>query len=217
MTMMRPEESLPQSPSSYLEYLPAPYQGDEFAGRFLCIFESVMAPVERMIDNLPYYFQPRLTPEDWLPWIASWVAEELDENWSVRQRRELAARAAILHRWRGTRRAINEHVELYTGRKPVIVENFKGLRLGADAVLGVNTALGTRKPHTIDVTVFDDGTQDIDVEAVHRIVELETPAHVDYTLRIVRLPLPPMKPESDHSIDRALAVDDAPVPSGASA
>src|SRR4029077_9651773 len=114
--------------SSYLQYLPAPFHEEPFVGRFLLIFESILSPIERTIDNVASYFDPRLTPPEMLPWLASWVGLELDENWPLAQQRQLVLWATRLYRWRGTRRALREHLRLYTGRTPLIVENFDGLR-----------------------------------------------------------------------------------------
>src|SRR5882757_3303547 len=75
--------------SSYLQYLPAPFHADPFVGRFLLIFESILSPIERTIDNVATYFDPRLTPPELLPWLASWVGLELDENWPIAQQRQL--------------------------------------------------------------------------------------------------------------------------------
>ena len=172
------------APSSYLQYLPAPYHEDPFLARFLLIFESILEPIERTIDNLRYYFDPRVAPEEFLAWLASWVGVELDEHWTLSQQRELIAQAALLHRWRGTRRGLREHVRLYVGRPPLIVENFDGFRLGQDAMLGVTTRLGEQQPHTIAVTVLAEDPQCIDEQVVRRIIESQKPAHVAYTLRI---------------------------------
>lgn len=185
-----PEHSAAPQVSSYLQYLPGPYQGDAFLGRFLMIFESVLGPIERTVDNLAYYFDPRLTPVELLPWLASWVGLELDENWPIAQQRQLVLWAATLQRWRGTRRALREHLRLYTGRTPLIVENFGGMRVGQDAALGVTTQIGGPAPlqHWITVTVFATDTEDLDESILRSIIELEKPAHVGYTL-VVRQPI----------------------------
>src|SRR5436189_6123155 len=92
----------PAEPSSYLRYLPAPFHEDEFVGQFLRVFETILAPIEQMVDMLPNYFDPWLTPEQLLPWLAGWVGLDLDENWPAARARALLRSMAELHRWRGT-------------------------------------------------------------------------------------------------------------------
>ncbi len=68
------------SKSSYLEYLPAIYSQGDFMGRFLMIFESILGPMEGVIDNISHYFDAGTAPEELLPWLASWVNLALDET-----------------------------------------------------------------------------------------------------------------------------------------
>jgi hypothetical protein len=82
--------------SSYLQYLPAPFHADPFMRRFLMIFETVLGPIERTIDNVAYYLDPRVTPAELLPWLASWVGLGLDENWPLATQRQLVLWAASL-------------------------------------------------------------------------------------------------------------------------
>lgn len=170
--------------SSYLQYLPAPYHADPFVGRFLMIFESILGPIEQTIDLLAYYFDPRLTPAELLPWLASWVGLELDENWPLEQRRELVAWAVTLYRWRGTRRGLREHLRLYTGRTPLIVENFSGLRLGQDATLTDNAALGEPQRHWLNITVLADHPRKLEERVIRHIIEFQKPAHVGYSFEV---------------------------------
>src|SRR5215471_3134922 len=184
------------APSSYLQYLPAPFHEDEFVGQFLRVFEGILGPIERMIDMLPNYFDPHLAPEQLLPWLASWVGLDLDENWPAERARALIASSAELYRWRGTRRGLRTHLELYTGREPLIVESFDGLRVGQDSVLG-RAQLGERRPHWLYVTAFvnvQDREQvppDTQLEfvelrerTIRQIIEFQKPAHVTYQLTI---------------------------------
>ncbi|MCI0869833.1 MAG: hypothetical protein J4O08_08955, partial [Chloroflexi bacterium] len=50
--------------SSYLKYLPAIYADSDFMGRFLMIFESVLGPIQNVVDNIPYYLDPKLAPQE---------------------------------------------------------------------------------------------------------------------------------------------------------
>lgn len=170
--------------SSYLQYLPAPYQADLFLGRFLLIFEAILGPIEQTIDMLVHYFDPRLTPAEFLPWLASWVGVELDENWPLARRRDLVYWAVTLYRWRGTRRGLREHLRLYTGRTPLIVENFDGLRLGQDGLLSENASLGVSRHNWLNIIVLADRPPDFEERVVRQIIEFQKPAHVGYTLEI---------------------------------
>ena len=178
--------------SSYLQYLPAPYAADPFIGRYLMIVERILSTIERTIDNVPYYFDPATTPEELLPWLAGWVGLELDENAPLINRRRALARAAGLYRWQGTRYALRTQLAEYTGQRPLIVENFDGLRLGNDAMLGVNTALGQPRPHSMAITALTDDVGEVDEGVVRRIVESEKPVHVGYSLEI-RQHRPPVR------------------------
>jgi phage tail-like protein len=183
------ESSTSFSTSSYLAYLPPPYEQDPFIRGFLLIIESILGPIEGMIDNLANYFDPRLAPAALLPWLASWVDIELDENWPLDRRRQLVAWAARLHRWRGTRRGLREYLRLYTGRTPLIVENFDGMRLDQDAQLGTTTRIGrgTPRAHWITVTVLADDSAMLNESILRRIIEAQKPAGVGYTLEVQRV------------------------------
>ena len=89
MVVAQREELAISSQSSYLKYLPAIYSESEFTGRFLMIFESVLGPVEAMVKSLAHYFDPGTTPEELLPWLASWMRVDLNHNWPLERRREL--------------------------------------------------------------------------------------------------------------------------------
>src|SRR3990172_11674081 len=126
-------------PSRYLDYLPGVYRQDDFMGRFLLVFESILGPVERMVDELPGYFDPAVCPEELLPYLAHWVALALAERWPIARRRRMIKAAAELHRYRGTRRGLRAYLWAVTGVTPLIVENCDGSRLGSDNRLGLNT------------------------------------------------------------------------------
>lgn len=103
------------TPHPLADRLPAVYLEDGFTQRFLVALDEVLAPVFTTLDGFAGYLDPRLAPEDFLEWLAHWVALDVGEGWAVPQRRALVARAVELHRWRGTRRGLAEHVALLTG------------------------------------------------------------------------------------------------------
>lgn len=153
--------------SRLLNYLPGIYADHPFLDGFLRIFESIWEPLERQIDQLYAYFDPHLTPTEFLPWLGTWVDLSLDENWPEARRRELIHRAADLYRRRGTPGALRDYLTIYLGVEPEIVED------GAD---------GNPFHFTVIFRVADPGA--IDQDRVRRIIEEEKPAHTTYTLRV---------------------------------
>ena len=190
-TVMEPERDIGikaatyLDPSRLLDHLPAIYHDDDFMGRFLRIFEDILGPIEHMIDNMNLHFDPMMAPDQFLPWLASWVDLALDQRWPVDKRRELIRSAVQLYQWRGTRRGLREYLRIYTGGDPVITEHFGGIRLGEESRLGWNTVMGDGLDHCITVTLEVEDPSLIDADRVKAIIEVEKPAHVAYRLNIV--------------------------------
>ena len=76
---------------TYLRHLPAIYsntlQRGDFLARFVSLFESFFGGVEAAIARLPALFDPHAAPQEFLPWLAGWLALELDEDWDEAQQR----------------------------------------------------------------------------------------------------------------------------------
>jgi phage tail-like protein len=174
--------------SEYLRYLPGIYQQNDFARRFLAIFESVLQPLERMVDNLPMYTEPELAPAEFLPWLARWVALSLDQSWPASRQRALIADAVEIYRWRGTQRGVKLHIKAYTGSEPVIQEYYDGFILGRQGGLGLTTTLGrsTSDSSLFVVAVFVSGTKGVAESVLQSIVDADKPAHTSYRLHVVR-------------------------------
>ncbi len=181
----------------YLGYLPSLYEHDELMGRFLMLFESLRKPIESRVDHLPLYFDPQMTPVDWLPWLASWLGLVLADRWPEERRRRLIRSAVPLYRKRGTRAGLNEFLEIL-GEEVDITEHFGGgFRLGPDSALGPAAVLGEggAAPHTFTVAVHlpaslssQEPEQAREVEErtriIRAIVEAGKPAHTAYDLCI---------------------------------
>ncbi len=135
---------------SYLRYLPAIYQEDpssrEFLERFLSIFETVSYDLEIEISEIFKYFDPDTTPANFLSWLASWMNMALEEGWEEEKKREFIRRASFLYKFKGTPSGIEKLIEIYTGKKPIILENLKTVKplvLGGKSnfILGMNSLL----------------------------------------------------------------------------
>ena len=154
------------SASRWLPYLPELYHDNVFLEGLLLLFESLWNPMDRQISQLWVYFDPWLTPEAFLPWLATWVDLTLDENWPVAKRRQMIADAVQLYRWRGTRRGLTEYLRLYTGETPVIEEAPEG----APNPFHFTVRFRVAKPAAFNMA------------AARRIIEEDKPAHATYEL-----------------------------------
>jgi phage tail-like protein len=169
-----PPPGVPADRSSYLSYLPPIFAADDFLGRFLLIFESILSPLSRTIDNLHFYFDPHIVPAEMLPWLASWLGLVLDERWPEAQRRALIRAAVELYEWRGTRRGLKEFLQLYTGYAPEIEELGIGRRQVSEA-----------EAWRILVRIRVPDPDKVDRAVVEAIIDAEKPAHIGYALEIV--------------------------------
>ena len=177
-------ESEIQRNSRYLKYLPAIYRDDDFIGQFLLIFEDMMTPIERTVDNIPSYLDPFMAPRPFTNWLASWLDLTLDPDWPESRCRELVRSAAELYQWRGTRRGLSEYIRIYTGILPEIQESVPSMMLDNDTHLGHETQLGNGLPwYHFNVIVTVDKYDKIEDTKLRSIIEIQKPAHSTYSLQ----------------------------------
>ncbi|QFZ22273.1 phage tail protein [Saccharothrix syringae] len=167
------------TPHPLADRLPAVYLEDLFTQRFLAALDEVLEPVFTVLDGFAGYLDPRLAPEDFLDWLAHWVALDVGEGWSVLQRRVLVARAVELHRWRGTRRGLAEHVSLLTGGQ-VEVRDSGGVTSTDRPGLPV-----VENPARVHVRVRVARPQEVDRTRLHAAIASAVPAHVAVELEVV--------------------------------
>ncbi|WP_326768989.1 phage tail protein I [Streptomyces sp. NBC_01591] len=164
--------------------LPALYADDDLAQRFTAGLDTVLAPVLSTLDNLPAYFDPALAPADFLPWLSSWVAADVDPAWPEGLRRAVVARAVELHRWRGTRRGLIDHLRLCFGVHADIQDG------GGAAWSSVpNAELPPPPTGELLVRVWALHGGPVDASRVLDVVAASCPVHL--TCRVEILPGPP--------------------------
>ncbi|MBI1277555.1 MAG: phage tail protein I [Anaerolineaceae bacterium] len=175
----------PTDLSSYLPYLPAIFQENVeedtplFLGRFLLAFEEVLSGlddanqlgIEEYLDGIATFFDPDYTPEEFLPWLASWIALTLRDDWSVSLKRYFLKNMVSLYKLRGT-------------------------SAGLKRMLGAFTNLGANNADTVEIKEFDDKpyyfqvhmtvppsfAADIEREKrrIQAVIDHEKPAHTYY-------------------------------------
>ena len=192
--------TLQVSRQSWIRHLPAIYQqpsadGSHTVQGLLWIAQSLFLGIERRLDRIWETFDPHSAPSELLPWLASWLALGLDAGWDDRTRRRVLRNASRLYRIRGSRQALVEWIELFTGMTVTIEENawaFRGFRVGVSATIGVDSMIldrvNTAHAFVVHVPVPAEALSDDDLARLYRVVNAEKPAHTVYCLAFAERP-----------------------------
>ena len=169
------------SPHPLVEKLPSLYTEDDFTPRLVSALDEVLAPVLCTLDNLERYVQPALAPGDFVDWMAHWVGAALDDNWPDERRRAAVARAAPLHRTRGTSTGLAEQISLLMGSQADVADS------GGVTWSQVPGAAypGQEKPEVV-VTVRASDPASVDLQRLDRVVAKAKPAHVSHRVEVVQ-------------------------------
>ncbi len=181
----------------YLKYLPMIYEEDEFMGRYLMIFERMLQPIESRINNIWDYFDPKLMPPNILAYMANVLDLDFDPNWPEERRRRMVAMGIQMHRLRGTKRGLQQILEIYTGGQVQIIERTaQSMKIGAGSQLGIGMALGhDNQPNTFQVNMWVDAPEDLNkkeketykkqlVTEMKGVINAHIPAQATYNLEL---------------------------------
>ena len=137
----------------YLRRIPQTFSRDErvasFLRRYLASFEGLLGELEAKADARAALLDPRSSPAEILPWLASFLGLAVDErmaraprpgNRTEDVRRTLITEATWLFRFRGTVPGLRRFIEIYLGTETVLIEKFRVRGLGG-AILGDPTGL----------------------------------------------------------------------------
>ncbi len=191
----------PQTTRSLLDYLPAIYQGSTTTRRFLSAFDAILFGISEahdskladrslqdLIDGIAGLFDPDETRDDFLPWLAQWVAITDLASIPEERRRNVIRNIIPLYAFRGTKAYVEKVIELYTGVVATVEENdLPGLRVGETATIGSNTRLGKDTFYfrvMLDLAALPDAERQLaELLALHHaIVTASKPAHTHFRL-----------------------------------
>lgn len=177
--------AIPELPSRYPigAQLPSLYASDHFAQRFTSGLDVVLAPILSTLDNLAAYLDPYLAPEDFVSWLALWVAVDLDPDWPAPARRMAVAEAVSEHRWRGTARGLVERLRRFAG---VHARVYDGGGVAWSTTPG--SPLPGQASREVVVEVWPAGPDPVDEQWVATLVASACPIHLTSTVRVLPRP-----------------------------
>ncbi|HUC70078.1 MAG TPA: phage tail protein [Stellaceae bacterium] len=82
--------------------------------------------LERTIAGVAAYFDPLRTPEDFLPWLASWTAFSLRADLGFDKQRDFIGKIISLYRRRGTKQNLEDLLSIFTVGRPTVEEIVPG-------------------------------------------------------------------------------------------
>jgi len=109
-----------------LEFLPPVYretnEAEDFTERFLALFDSAIADLDRAIERSPALLDPDALPDEALPWLGSFLDVAFDPSWPADRRRGILNALPELYRRRGTPAGLAEAIRLVFDVNPAIQE-----------------------------------------------------------------------------------------------
>ncbi len=178
----------------WIQFLPGIYQdadeeNTDFLQRFLLIAQHLTSGIEENLEFIHELFDPRITQQRWLPWLASWLAMPLLEGWPEEKRREIIQRTPELYRLRGTAAGLKLALRLFADVKAEIHEGewpYPGMVIGKSSTIGKDTILSPpvfiSQCFTVELPDKKNEISREKLRTVQALVETEKPAHAHYAL-----------------------------------
>ncbi|MGE5139988.1 MAG: phage tail protein [Rudaea sp.] len=204
---MTPISSTPSGSgrSILFDYLPAQYRaadGDDngLLNSILLAFEKVLLGpdddsvpendkgLEQKIRDLARYFRPvgeAQAPDNFLPWLAQWVALTLRADLDQSSQRALIKRAVSLYRRRGTKTNLIHLLNICLSREPNPPQSLRSPDV-AVKLADVSDEFDGR-PHYFEVRIVWKNTRSTtvrlrEIALAEAVIAQEKPAHTDFRL-----------------------------------
>ena len=73
--------------------------------------------LEKTIDHLAELFDPWKTHSDFLPWLATWIALDLEPDWNEYQKRLFISQMTSIYQQRGLKSGLMKYLDIYVASK----------------------------------------------------------------------------------------------------
>ena len=153
-----------------LSHLPAIYREDELIGRFLRAFEQVLTELEQSIEDIDRHLDPARAPDEFLPWLSTWVAFTLRAHLEPTELSDFLASVVPLYRRRGTRQNLQDLLRIFTKGEPTVEESATQAN---HFHVTVRLPTGSPEQHQRQGVI------------ARALIELEKPAHTSYDMELL--------------------------------
>lgn len=189
---------------SYMDFLPSIFRGADketaiFVEGFLKIFEKVLTGIDNgkkvdkeltgiseSIDTIHKFFYPDDKYPEFIDWLSSWVGLVLKEDWSIQKKKDVISRIIPIYRMRGTKRGLEEYLNIYVGKGVSINDNFGFFQVGVNSQVGISTAIDLTNYFVVEVTLSEAVSSLEEIKrkkkAIEELINREKPVHTDYKM-----------------------------------
>ena len=191
------------SAANPIKHLPSIFQTRDdksggFLRKYLWIFYSLLNNVNITLDNIHHYFNPMESPKDFFPWLVSWFSDYYKYDVPEETLRVIIKNIVPLYRWRGTAAGISKLLEIVTGVRPNIIEDYKpvGEYIIADGMVVDSTILHEETANSFFTIEFPSSVNEftpVQIELIHDIIKNEKPAHTAYYLTFAKEAIIPVR------------------------
>ena len=168
-----------ETPFPLIQSVPPMLAQDTFVQRMMPAFDEVLAPIISTLDCLDSYFDPEITPDDFLRYLSSWVNSHNENELSVPGLRHSVATAVAMSAWRGTTSSLHTRFFPYD-LEDIVLEEGGGVTVNTTATDPETWPDAAPMVATVTITPSKDNPNSID--NIIQLIKDYAPAHLQLTI-----------------------------------
>jgi phage tail-like protein len=168
-----------ETPFPLIQSVPPMLAQDTFVQRMMPAFDEVLAPIISTLDCLDSYFDPDITPDDFLRYLSSWVNSHNENELSLPGLRHSVATAVAMSAWRGTTSSLHTRFFPYD-LEAIVLEEGGGVTVNTTATDPETWPDAAPMVATVTITPSKENPNSID--NIIQLIKDYAPAHLQLTI-----------------------------------
>jgi len=170
-----------ETPFPLIEAVPPMLAQDTFVQRMMPAFDEVLAPIISTLDCLDSYFDPEITPDDFLRYLSTWVNSHTENELSIPGLRHSVATAVAMSAWRGTVSSLHDRFFPFD-LDSIVLEEGGGVTVSTTATDPETWPDAAPMVATVTITPAKDSVNSLD--NIIQLIKDYAPAHLQLTVVI---------------------------------
>ncbi len=160
---------------------------DLFYPEFSFLYKDNDIPAKSEIESFNQYFSTDM--DEFLAWFAGWISLVLKKDWDFEKKREMIKKIIPIYKKRGTKKGLEEYLQLLEGKNVNIVDEDDSFQVGIHSHVGINTRIGGPYFFVVNIEIPEYDLKNIRDKrrALEELINKEKPVHTDYLLYITAI------------------------------